>query len=285
MKRLLLYTIKSVLTNPAIIGWGILFMLFYGIVGAYFEAPSFIHQLSSSPQQVSPAYQHIEYLQYTSGWYTDLVIISLSSIATGIAFTLYYQTGTLPYLIRYSKLKISTFFTSIYSGNLIASLLLELLLTAVITLMFSNNGVGIGVSPSNVGILILAIVLGSLFLVSFATFLALLIIKLHAFRLENLFNFLPLILGFLAYAIFTFTTITSPAVYYSNPYMTIEILLYKGYSGSFELYGDAGTGIYLHLSIGLLMLSTVAWIVILNLINYVLARKMYYSSVEEGRMM
>jgi len=169
MKRLLLYTIKSIITNPAILGWGILFMLFWGIMGAYVEGPSLISQLSSSLKQAPTTIQHnteqTVYLQYTSGWYADLVILSLSAIGTGVAFILYYQTGTLPYLIRYSKLTTTTYFTSLYSGNLIASFILEALLTAVTVYMFSNNGVGISATPSKIEIIILTILLSSIFFV------------------------------------------------------------------------------------------------------------------------
>jgi len=283
MKRLLLYTIKQILTHPGIIGWGVLFVLFWDVAGAYFQAPSFIHQLPSYIQQF-PSIEHSIYLQYTSTWYASLVILSLSSVAMGVAYMLYYQTGTLPYLIRYSKLTTTTYFTSLYSGNLIASLILELLLTVAATLMFSHNGVGITVTPSNIGIIILAIVLASIFIISFSAFLDLLAIKLQAFRLQNLFNFIPSILGFLAFAMFAFTTLTSPIAYYSNPYMTAEILLYEGFSGSFEFY-TASNEVTLRLSLGLLTLSAIAWIVILNVVNYILARRIQYVNVEEGRAM
>ena len=278
MKRLLLYTIKRILTSPQIIGFGVLFDLFWGVLGAYVMAPSqFSHSLVAEEQS--------GYLYFTSVWYADLVIMSLSAIATSITFILYYQTGTLPYLIRYSKLKTSTYITSMYSGGLIASLILELLISVTTVLMFSYNGVGITVTPSNIGIMILAIILASIFFISFSTLLNLIIIKLHAYRLQNLFSFIPLILGYLAFAVFTFVTLKSPAVYYSNPYMAIEILLYDGYFGKFAFVNPAGTETTLNLSLGLLSLSTVAWIVILNVVNYILFRKMYYVNLEEGRTM
>jgi len=279
MKRLFLYTIKRILTYPQLLGWGILFDLFWGVLGAYVEGPSFIKSLN-----LPSIAKHSVYLQYTSVWYANLVIMSLSAIATGIAFILYYQTGTLPYLIRYSKLKTSTYFTSMYSGSLIASIILELLITATTVLMFSNS-VGISVTPSNIGIIMLTIILGSIFFISFSTFLNLLIIKLHAYRLQNLFNFIPLILGYLAFAMFTYVTLTSPAVYYSDPYMAIAILLYDGYYGSFKFFNATGVETTLNLSLALLSLSIMAWTAILNVINYILVRKMYYVSLEEGRIM
>jgi len=291
MKRLLLYIIKSILTNPQLLGYGILFILFWGVIGAYVEAPSFIHQLSSSlskdnvPTAIQNSIEQTAYLQYTSDWYADLVILSLSSIATGIASVLYYQTGTLPYLIRYSKLKASTYFTSLYSGTLIASFILEALLTVAVVFLFSNNGIGIAVTPSKVEIIILSIILASIFFISFATFLRLIIIKLHAYSLRNLFNFIPLILGYLVFAIFTFITPNSSAVYYSNPYMTISILLYYGYNGGFNYISTNGAETTLNLSLPLLLLTTVAWIVVLNIINFTLVRKIYYASLEEGRIM
>ena len=290
MKRLFLYTIKQILMHPGVIGWGILFILFWGVIGAYIGGPQLVNQLLSSPSlkdapaTVQQSVEHMVYLQYTSGWYANLVIMSLSAIATGVASVLYYQTGTLPYLIRYSKLKTSTYFISTYSGNLIASLVLEALLTAVTVYMFSNNSVGITATPSKIKIIIPTILLGSIFFVSFSTLLDLIIIKLHAYKFQNLFNYIPLILGFLAFAIFTYVTLKSSAVYYSNPYMAIEILLYYGYFGSFKFANATGVETTLNLSLPMLFLSIVAWTSILNIINYILLRKMYYVSLEEGRM-
>ena len=279
MKRLLLFTVKSIITNPQLLGWGILFDLFWGVLGAYVMGPSYVKSLN-----LPSAEKQTAYLYYTSVWYADLVIMSLSAIATGIAFMLYYQTGTLPYLIRYSKLKTSTYFISMYSGSLMASFLLELLITATTVFMFSNS-VGISVTPSNIGIIMLTIILGSIFFISFSTFLNLIVIKLHAYRLQNLFSFIPLVLGYLAFAIFTYVTLKSPVVYYSNPYMATSILLYYGYFGKFNFVNATGTEITLNLSLALLSLSIAAWIVVLNVINYILVRKMYYVSLEEGRVM
>jgi len=282
MKRLFLHTIKGTLSHSQILG-SFIFVLVLALIVAYAMAPSFISQLSSS--HLSLTVKHIEYLQYTSGWYAGLVILSLSFIATTVAFSLSYQTGTLPYLIRYSKLKISTYFISIYSGNLIALIILELLFTAITVVMFPYNGLGFTVTPSKIEIIILFIILSSMFIISFIIFLELLVIKLRAFRLQNLFNLIPGIIGLIFYSILVFApTIKSPAFYYSNPYMATIISLYYGYFGSFAEF-SANKEVALNLSLDLLSLSIVAWIVILNIINSILVRKIYYVSIEEGRTM
>ena len=257
-------------------------MLFWGIIGAYVQAPNFISKLPSSLKQAGM--EETVYLRFTSVWYATLIILSLSAIAVGIASILYYQTGTLPYLIRYSKLGASTYFASLYLGNLVASFILEALLTISVVYMFSNNGIGISATPSKLEIIIPTILLSSIFFISFAVFLNLAVIKFNAYRFQNLFNYIPLVLGFLAFSIFTYMTIESPAVYYSNPYMAIQILLYYGYSGSFEFSNATGVVTTLDLSPILLFLSIIAWIVILNVINFILLRKIYYLSIEEGRI-
>ncbi|QGA53693.1 hypothetical protein GFS03_03320 [Sulfolobus sp. E5-1-F] len=86
MRRLFTYVVKRNLTNPNLIGWGILFILFWGIIGAYLMAPGFIKQIPS-------IYTKIIYQSYVAVWYSDLVILSLSSLAVSIAFTLFYQSG------------------------------------------------------------------------------------------------------------------------------------------------------------------------------------------------
>ena len=67
--------------------------------------------------------------------------------------------------------------------------------------------------------------------------------------------------------------------------MAIEILLYDGYFDKFEFTNASGVETTLNLSFGLLLLSTVAWTVVINVVNYILVRKMYYVSLEEGRTM
>ena len=66
--------------------------------------------------------------------------------------------------------------------------------------------------------------------------------------------------------------------------MATEVLLYGGYAVSFKITNFAGVGTTFNLSPSLLSLSTVAWIVILNVINYILFRKIYYVGIEEGRI-
>lgn len=66
--------------------------------------------------------------------------------------------------------------------------------------------------------------------------------------------------------------------------MATSILLYYGYTGSFNFVNATGVET-LNLSFALLLLSIVAWIATLNLINIVLVRKIYHASLEEGRIM
>jgi len=271
MKRLLKYTTIRVLRNPNVISWGILFTLFWGVIGAYLMAPSFA-------KQIPPQFLKIAYQGYVGAWYADLVILSLASIATSITFVLLYQSGTLPYLIRYSKLKVSGYLTSIYLGTLAAAFIIELIMTAIVTLMFSNNGLGIQVQPLNVYFLVPLLIIGCVFFTSFSTFLALITVKLNLVRLNRAIAFLPLILGFLTFALFTYSTVSNSILYYTSPFSSLILLLYYAYTNSLTL-GLTEFSV----DVNYLLLSLILWIVALSYINLLLSKRIYFISVEEER--
>ena len=275
MKRVLIYTTKRILKSPSVIGWGILFILFWGFIGAYIFAPSFAKEIPSE-------YLNTSYQSYTAAYYADLIILSLSSIAVSISFMIFYQTGTLPYLLRYSKIKISSYLISIYSGIMIAVLIIGLLITFSISIMFSNNGLGISTYPSKPYIIIPVIVLGTLFFTSFSIFLVLIQVKLGTMKLQNLFGYIPLILGFLFYSLYTFSTNYPQILDYISPYLLIILLLYYGYSGGIPPVNIQNSDT---VSLSTVVLLSLVWTIAFTVIDMMLLRKIQFVDVEEARQL
>ncbi|WP_338598460.1 hypothetical protein V6M85_07565 [Sulfolobus tengchongensis] len=275
MRRFLIYIVKRLLLNPNLVGWGILYILFWGSIGAYLMAPSFIKQIPTA--YISKVYQ-----SYVASWYADLVTLSLSALAVSVAFMLFYQTGTLPYLFRYSRLKESTYIVSVYSGTLIAGLAIELSLTGLISVIFSNNGIGITIYPHEFYILIPFILLANLFFISLSTFLVLLTIKFNGMRVQNLISFTPLVLGFLFYSLFTFSEYPK-TLDYTSPYLSLILLLYYGYSGNTppaNLQNPQSSA-----SLELVIISSILWVLILTLANIILIRRIYFTNIEESKQL
>ncbi|BFI74450.1 hypothetical protein [Sulfurisphaera ohwakuensis] len=92
--RLQIYLTRRLLTNPAVVGWGLLFMLFWAALGVFVESASLSSHLSIEVYEF-----------YTSSWYGVLVLLSFSSIGVSISYIIAYHTGSIPYLLRYSKMK------------------------------------------------------------------------------------------------------------------------------------------------------------------------------------
>ncbi|QXJ29093.1 hypothetical protein J5U23_01962 [Saccharolobus shibatae B12] len=275
MKRLFTYIVKRTLLNPNLIGWGILYIVFWGIIGAYIMAPGFLKEIPFTNEKII-------YQNYVAVWYSDLVILSLSALAVSIAFILFYQTGTLPYLLRYSKLKASTYVLSIYLGFLVVGLIIELLMTAVIPFMFSNNGTGIITYPSEIPTLIPILILGSLFFISFSTFLAIITIKFKGMRMQNLISFIPLILGFIFYSLFTFSEYPN-ILDYTSPYLSMMLLLYYGYTGNIPPINFQNA--QERVSVDALILSSVLWTLIITIIDIIMIRRIYFTNIEESRQL
>lgn len=237
-------------------------------------APGFI-------KQIEPTYIKTIYPNYVAAWYSDLVILSLSSLAVSVSYAIFYQTGTLPYLLRYSKLRADTYIISLYLGFLVVGLVIVLLMTAVIPFMFSNNGIGIITYPSQIHILIPISVLGSLFFISLSTLLTLITIKLKGMRMQNLISFIPLILGYIFYSLFTFSEYPS-ILDYTSPYLTIVLLLYYGYTGNVPPISVQSQQT---VSLEGVIISSVLWTLILTIIDIILMKRIYYTNIEESRFL
>ncbi|MEM1645261.1 MAG: hypothetical protein QXL96_05245 [Ignisphaera sp.] len=251
-----------------------IFVLFWSFLGAYIIVGNFLKYI---PQP----YINEVYPNYVAGWYADLIIISMSSIGVSIAYILYFQTGTLPYLFRYSKLTPSSYLASMYLGLISSSLIIELLLTLSVFLMFSNNGVGVIVAPANIPYILLSLILAGLFMISFSLFLVLLSLRLGGIRLQYFINFIPLVLGYLFFSMFTFSEYPE-ILDYISPYLSLMLLFYYSYNGNIPPINIQSTQ---HIgSFELVIFSILLWSFALILVDIYLMRKLYYRSIEEGRI-
>jgi hypothetical protein len=257
---------KGILTNRNLWFWGVAFMLFWLVLGAY-EFSQGIETRASI-------------LAFTSSWYGIIALYSLSSLAISIAYTIYYASSALAYGFRYTKL---TPFS--YMGSLVgSSSILGIALSAIILLatfgLYSSH-FGTTLPPSDPVFAVVVSALGGIFMMSLAMLLVLIVVNYIGLRSINLVTFVPLLLAF-GFGYSQLLTAMPAALVYASPYNAIQSLLFQAYSGSaapVEFLNPAGAT----LDWRYLFISLLAWIAVLLLADSVLLKRLRPRQLEEGR--
>jgi len=274
--RLLLYMVKRLITNPYNVGWSILFMLFWVLMGAYV--------LSSNVPKIVNAEKF-----YTAAWAGVIELLVLSSSSMTLTIILNYQTGGLPHLLRYSKLTPTYYIASLYSSNLIMQIVYSLILIIAVYTTFSNH-FGINLYPKNVLLIVITLVISSLFFTSLSIFLNLIILR-STRKMQQLVDFIPLILGY-GFG-FTFIYLNMGSLVYFSPFAAIEALIISSYlntqipinfatlvTDNYKVYAINSP----QFSIPIALSSIIFWTIFLSLIGIIGLRKLYYKPLEEGRI-
>ncbi|BCU69744.1 ABC transporter permease [Stygiolobus caldivivus] len=282
--RLLNYTVKRLLTNPYILGWAVLFTALWAFMGAYIFS-SGITALKSS---LTPTlYQEAVYY-YTAGWAGGIVIFSLGAFSTTLTSVLFYQTGSLSHLFRYSKLTPTYYVIAIYVGSVIASTVIGGVLIALVYFMFSNE-FGFSVYPKSLVTLLPYILLSSFFFVSFSMSLDLLTLKVSR-RAQNLITYIPVILAYLFG--YGYLSANMSSVVNLSPYTVIQTLIMSAYLGKpapvnysslFVLNSLNPSGPTISVPISLLSISV--WVAVLTVVDVMVLRRLYYKPLEEGKLL
>ncbi|BCU66624.1 hypothetical protein HS7_00610 [Sulfolobales archaeon HS-7] len=273
--RLIYYMIKRFLTNKYNWGYGVAFVLFWVLMGAYVFS-------SQMPLEKTPDYY------YTAAWTGMAILMTLGTIGIGATAVVSFQTGSLSHLLRFSKLTSKYYVISVYAGTIPSSLVFGILIVACVYLTFSEH-FGFNLAPSNMPGLLLASILGGTFMTSLSFFLNLIILKTSR-KMEQLIFFIPLILSYLFGFGYLYLNLSS-AVYLS-PFTAIDSLIMEFYlNKSIPLnFSSLVDGNYLTATGGtvvspvLAIASLVVWTVVLTFIGIYFVRSVYYKPLEEGRI-
>ncbi|NON61471.1 hypothetical protein [Acidianus sp. RZ1] len=281
MKKLVLYIVKRFLTSKPLIGWGILLTFFWIFVGAYLESSS----LNSVPTSIFKE----AYYTYTTNWFMFAIIYSLSALATTVSNTITYQTGSLPFLFKFGKLTPRKYLASVYVGVEIVSLVIGLLMTAFTTILFSTNGKGVFVYPANIPITILAILLAGFFMTSLAFLLDIVVIKYLGLKNQNFVSFIPLILVFIFYFLYIYSTFKSAIPDYLSPFNALMLIAGIGFYGKAlpVSMGQFTAGMETSVpsvSLTYLVASALIWGIVLSVIDTVLIKKITLRNINEGKI-
>jgi len=266
MSLALPYT-RAVLRNPNLLFWGVAFMGFWFVLGAYIFSVGL------------PATRSSE-LAYTSAWYAIMALFSLTVLAMGIATSMTYGTSALAFGFRYTRLTPMNYALSLMAAAAAVGLLFSFVMAALVSGLYSAR-FGIAILPANLPALVAVSVLSGAFMMGLGTTLVILVVNYLGLRSMSFVEFVPLVLSY----IFGFAQlyVSLPVlVLYVSPWNDMESLLYQAYSGSpatTALATSSTTTLFWPLS----AIGLAVWVLALVGIASVFLRRIRSVSIQEGR--
>lgn len=262
--RLPIIFTKRLLTNPYAIGWGIVFVYFWIVMGALVE--------SVNIPKSSAVY-------YTASWYGIEAMFANSAFAVSITFMISYQAGGLSYLTRFSRLTPKYYLFSLYVTMLTTTLVVSGIIGLGVISLFSYH-FGELILPKNWGLFFLEPILAGLLFLPLSMVLVELTI-LTSRKLRNAISFIPLILTYLFGFSYLYLKLCN-VVYYS-PFVSIQAIgIQSFFTEDIPLnYTDYSGPTF---NVGYAIASVIGWSIALSLIAMLLLRRLYYKSLEEERI-
>jgi hypothetical protein len=261
------YYTKGILSNKNLWFWGVAFMIFWLVLGAYTFAQGLPHLQSAL-------------IAYTGSWYATIALYSLSSLAIGIAYSIYYASSSLAYGFRYTRLTPSSYVGTLVGSSSILGILLSAIMLVTTYGLFSAK-FGFNLAPSDPITAVLVSALAGVFMMTFAMLLVLIVVNYVGLQSINLVTFIPLILAF-GLGFTQLTTALPSTLLYVSPYNAIESLLYQAYSGNpatVQLVNPASATLqWPYLSASLLL-----WITAFFLADSFMLKRIKPRQAEEGR--
>ncbi|WP_062095560.1 hypothetical protein [Sulfolobus acidocaldarius] len=126
------------------------------------------------------ALSSVKNLEVGAIWYSSSVLLLSASISAGFSNTLIYQSSSLAYLIRFSKLKLMRYVISLLLGVSVSVVLFSLLFGGIIAPLVAKVAIGVThtfVSLSNIVPFTISALVAGFFIVSL-TFLVIVILLL-----------------------------------------------------------------------------------------------------------
>ncbi|HTS33855.1 MAG TPA: hypothetical protein VMI55_07985 [Thermoplasmata archaeon] len=258
---------KAMLTNRSIWSWGVGFMLFWLVIGAFVESQG--QDLSGSGTVV-----------YTASWFVVIVLFSLSMFAVAVANSLTYGSAALSYSFRFSNLTPRSFFGSVVGGSALVGTVLSFVMLGSTVAVFGAK-FDTRFTPANLPALVGTSVGAGVFYMACSMTLMLVVINYLGLKSASFAGFLPLLLSY------TFGLgqiyVQLPAwLVYGSPYNDIASLLYQGFTGHPAAIQLAGSGAEV-LAWPYLAAGLVVWTLLLSTSAAWLLGRVRVRQIEEGR--
>ena len=260
------FYLKSLVSNRALWGWGVGFMVFWLFMGSYI----FGFNMTTK----------IESLEYTSVWFSLIDLISGSIISTTVAYSVYYANSSLAYSFRFTKLKPSAYIFNLMGSTSVVGGIIGAFIIVFTIILFSSRS-GYILLPVYPYLSIAMFLVTGMFMFLLSVVLVIFANNYTGLKSISFIVFIPQLLSYL----FGFSELGIPlpsAVVYASPFSDIPRLLYQTYSGNAsQLNMSNGTGPLLNPYI--LIVSLLFWTALLFVLAMFLVRRIKPRSIEEGR--
>jgi len=181
--------IKDMLTNPEQIGWGIGFIEFWVLMWIFIFSPA-------SGETLWKVYVIKTNITIA---YSFLGLLSMSSVAIGLSYSLFYTSRAARYITKFTKVSILRFIVEDFLGSLLAILIFALTIFLSV-IGFSYAKFRILALPENPLGVIVDLVMAGVALYWLAYMIALVVIVSGRTRALTMTSYIPLMFGFIAYS-------------------------------------------------------------------------------------
>lgn len=220
--------------------------------------------------------------EYVATAYGSLLVLSLASAGVGIANNNLYASKAIRFVTKFTRLSPWRFLIENFLSSLTVFLIIVAILFSSILVAFAWKG-GVWVLPENASGFTLLSVLGAAQVYLIAVFFVYLAVAFRMPRAIFFVNFLPLILGFVAYGSLW---IDYGTLNYFLPFNPISFLFFSTISGKQPsapmIPGFAE--VPSQLDVNLLLLSLLMYIAVLSLLDLYLFRRVRGVIAEELRL-
>jgi hypothetical protein len=263
MSLALPYT-RAILRNPNILFWGIAFMAFWFVLGAYVFSVGLPLNRTSE-------------VAYTAAWFAIIALFSLTIVAMSIVT---YGTEALAFSFRYTRLTPASFALSLMISASVVGLLFSVVMAVLVSGLFSAH-FGTMIWPTNLGGLVGVSVLSGAFMMGLGTTLVLVVVNYIGLRSMSFVEFVPLVLSYIFGFAQLYVALPS-IVLYLSPWNDMESLLYQAYRGVPATVTLTSTGSPA-LDWPFCAAALAGWVVALVGVSSLLLGRIRSVSVQEGR--
>jgi len=267
--------VKSLLTDPELIGWSILFIEFWVFMWLFI--------FSSGVSTEGPYGEYVVKVNATLA-YSFLGLLSMSSAAIGLTYSVYYMSRPLRFITKFTKMTPFKFIIEDFIGGL-AVLIINALIIMASVLGLTYLKWGVIALPDNFLGVFAGLLLGGTALYWLSYVVALALIVARRTRGISMASSIPLILGF---AIYSQLWIDLGNAAYAVPLATLPAILLNQATGLVP-----STGSYLawlitrvtpnRVNLWLALVSVLVWIAIFMLLSVALIKKSRGIALEELR--
>ncbi len=262
------YYFKALAFNKSLWGWGVGFMMFWIVMGAYvFNSPGSFSSTGSA-------------MEYSAGWIAFINLLSSTTVSISVANSVYYANASLVYTSKFTKLKPTKYMVDLITPTIVVNLVIGSIVLLLSSELFSLRA-GFSIYPQQILLFLGLLLITGLFM--FLVGVSLVLLANNYLGLKNI-SFIIAIPQMLAYA-FGLTTLNLGLpnwIVYGSPFNDILRLAYQFFYGkSLPLNLATGTGTLANPI--WFIFSLLAWIFILLIISIILIRKIRYRSIEEAR--